>query len=372
MATEFRLSPAGDPLRTWLATRVAVAVLWIVGGYELAGGDGPGALLARWNRWDADLFIKVARWGYTGYPRHYPDRGVAAFFPGEPLALRAVHVVTGDWVAAGLLVSLAAGGVAAVALARLGSGDGGPAVADRAVLYLALSPFAVFLAAGYSEALFLAFALPAWLALRRDRLAAAGILAGLAAGVRITGLFLAAAMVVEHLTRGRGRPGARTWWLALPVVTTAAYFGYLRAVTGDWLAWLHAESGADWSRKFTAPWTALHTTWLAAADPGQPVPYRLAFSIEILAMLLAVAATAALLAERRWGEATYVGLQVVALGTSAYYLSVGRATLVWFPLWLLLARLSTRYRWVHTAYLAVAPALMAVYVLGFTSGEWAG
>ncbi len=81
-----------------------------------------------------------------------------------------MHLLVPHWTAAGLLVSLVAGAVAAVALARIaalhlpGSRAGG-----RAALFLLVSPCAVFLAAGYSEALFLALALPAWLAARRQR-----------------------------------------------------------------------------------------------------------------------------------------------------------------------------------------------------------
>jgi hypothetical protein len=351
-----------------------------VSAYELAGRHGAGPLLERWSRWDAQLYVKVAKWGYLGYPEHYSDRASAAFFPGEPVALRAVAGLVGNWVVAGLLVSAVAGAVAVVALGRLGALDDGADDGTRAVTYLVLSPFAVFLAAPYSEALFLAFALPAWLALRRDRIAVAGLLAALAATVRVTGLFLGLAMLVEYATsRSRFAQGARgprldarTLWLAGPFVTTGAFFVYLHQVTGDWLAWLHAETAGGWGRSRSAPWTAFTATWRAAADPTQPTAYRLSFAMEIVVVLLVAAATVALVAARRWGEATYVGAQVAVFATSAYYLSVGRATLVAFPVWLLLARLAGSRRWVQPVYLAVAPALMAVYVVGFTSGQWAG
>jgi len=39
---------------------------------------------------------------------------------------------------------------------------------------------------------------------------------------------------------------------------------------------------------------------------------------------------------------------------------------------LLLARWSLSRRWLHTAYLAVAPALMAMGVVAFTTGHWVG
>jgi hypothetical protein len=364
----------------WLASRVAVALAVLAGIWMLGNsvaGQAP-SYLSRWNQWDTQLFVDVARFGYRGYAAHSAGRHLEAFFPGEPLALRAVHLLTGDWIVAGLVISAVAGTVAMVALARLGGletgrlGDLGYRCGPRAVLYLALSPYAVFLAAGYSESLFLAFALPSWLAARRGRWLAAGLLAGGAAFVRIDGVFLGLALVVEWATRTAGPRRLRDLPpLATPFVVTAAYFGYLHHVTGDWLAWSHAQA-AGWDRHLTAPWTALHTSWSAARAPTQGLPYAWSFRAEVLAVLLGVALTVTLLVLRRWGEAAYVGLQVVALGTSTYYLSVARSTLLWFPLWLLLAKWSLRRPWLHVGYLAVAPVLMVVGVLGFTTGHWVG
>jgi len=39
-----------------------------------------------------------------------------------------------------------------------------------------------------------------------------------------------------------------------------------------------------------------------------------------------------------WGEASWVGVQVVAFSLSYWFFSVNRATLLWFPLWILLGR----------------------------------
>jgi len=39
-----------------------------------------------------------------------------------------------------------------------------------------------------------------------------------------------------------------------------------------------------------------------------------------------------------WGEASWVGVQVVAFSLSYWFFSVNRATLLWFPLWIMLGR----------------------------------
>ena len=365
-------SPDRDALIAWVGTRVGVALLalgtlWTVD--EGTSGD-VHSWLSGWDHWDTGLFVKIARFGYRGYPAHYSDHGVVAFFPGEPLLLHAVHWVVPSWIAAGLLISAVAGAVASVALARIAVLEAGGVAGSRAPLYLALSPYAVFLFAGYSEALFLALALPAWLAARRGRWVLAGVLGAGAASVRVTGLFLAAALIVQWFVDPGGKRRRRDVLpLLLPLAVVAGYAGYTRAITGDWLAWPHAQRDY-WGRSFTAPWTALHTTWSAATDPGQGSAYEWAFRAEIAAIVIGVIVCAVLVMRRRWAELVYVGGQVAALGTSSYYLSIARTTLLWWPLWLLLAEWSVNRKWVHAAYLSVAPALMALSVVTFVQGHW--
>ena len=364
-------------LPTWLASRAAVAVLSVAGAW-MAGGGKAGevpSFLRLWDRWDVGLFVKIARDGYFGDPEHYPDCCTEAFFPGGPLVLRAVHVVVPSWIAAGLLVSLVAGAVAATALWRLAALEGGPLAGGRAVLYLVVAPYAVFLFAGYSEALFLAFAVPAWLAAREGRWRAAGLLAAGAALVRVTGVFLALGLVVEYVVAKRRAarpvPEGDAAWLLAPFAAVSAYVVWLHGKTGDWLAWQHAQE-RGWGRRLTSPWRAWDTTWGLARDGGAGSEYAWAFRAEIVAVLLGVALVVVLARSRRWGEATFIGLNLVVLATSTYYLSVTRAALTWFPLYLLLARVSLRRPWVHPALLWASAPLMAVAVVAFTSGRWVG
>jgi hypothetical protein len=315
-----------EALVAWIGTRVAVALLALGTLWTIVGNSAGGvpSFLSGWDHWDTGLFVKIARFGYEGYPQHYSDQGVVAFFPGEPLLLRAVHYVVRDWIAAGLLISGVAGGVACVALARIGQLDSGRLAGSRAALYLTLSPYAVFLFA----------------------------------------------LVVQWFTDPVGRRRRLDVLpLLLPFAALAGYAGYTRAITGDWLAWPHAQRDY-WGRSFTAPWTALHTTWKAATDAQQGSAYAWSFRAEIVALFVGIALGVVLLMRRRWAELVYVGGQVVALGTSSYYLSIARTTLLWWPLWLLLAEWSTKRRWVHPAYLSVAPALMALLVVTFVQGHW--
>ncbi|MGD3109570.1 mannosyltransferase family protein [Streptomyces sp. YGL11-2] len=340
------------------------------------GTRDPGPVLASFARWDWDHFRHIASEGYfpgQAGPWQAGWDNREAFFPGFPLLLRVVHVAVPGWTTAGLLISLAAGAVAVVALARitrLHLPDAG--AGRRAVLFFLVSPCAVFLAVGYTESLFLAFALPAWLAARRGSWPLATTLAALATTVRVSGLFLAAALAWEFFLSARGRRELRALpWLALPALPAFVYGWYLHARTGDWWAWKHAEE-RGWYRTFHTPWDAWGHTWHDAFGHVQTTGYAFMFRAELAAMVVGLLLVGLLVRQRRWPEALYVGLSLWALGTSYWYLSIPRATLLWWPLWIALAARSLRRPRFRAVYLCLVTPLTAVFAVTFLSGRWAG
>ncbi|GAB2602612.1 hypothetical protein GCM10027269_67970 [Kribbella endophytica] len=366
-------------LYLYALTRVAVwmtayCARWLFPGD--AETHDPGRIGRAFQQWDWFHFLDIARDGYfpagTGpWTEGWDNR--EAFFPGFPIVLRAVHVVLPHWTLAGVLISFVSGAVAVLALARIARLERPGTSVDRdAVLFFLLSPCAVFLAVGYSEALFLALALPAWLAARRHQWALAALLTMLATSVRITGLFLAAAIAVHFVVTARAH---RRWsafpWLAVPALPVAAYFLYLYSHTGDLMAWKHAQE-RGWYRDFTAPWHTWTTTWTAAFDHVQTTGYAVMFQAELVATVIGLVLLALLVRLRRWAEATYLGLSLFALGTSYWFMSMPRATLLWWPLWVGLGVWSLRRPWVRTAYLCVVAPLSTVVALTFFTGRWAG
>ena len=149
----------------------------------------------------------------------------------------------------------------------------GPRVAATAVVLLGVAPYGIFLAAVYSEALFLAVTVAAWWAAVDPTLVAGRALAAAATAVRVNGMFLVAALAVMYLVQlredRRRRPRADVLALALPFAVLAAYFGYLRARTGAWNAWQAAQD-AGWARRTAWPWTGLRAGWDAIASATPP------------------------------------------------------------------------------------------------------
>lgn len=376
------LSPADrEVLWLYLLTR---ASLWVTAYCtrlvfpSRSDARTPEPPLSPFEQWDWHHYLHIARDGYfpdgaAGGPDGEGDNR-EAFFPGFPLVLRAVHTVVPDWTAAGLLISFVAGGVAVLALARLARWYvPEPGAGRRAVLILLLSPCAVFLAAGYTEALFLAFALPAWLAALRHQWPQAAVLTALATGVRVSGLFLAAAVALHFLLAAR-RGDAR-WrslpWLALPAVPALLYAWFLYGHTGDWMAWNHAQE-RGWYRTFHLPWESWAVTWNSAFGERHPTGYGFMFQAELVAMVVGSVLCAVLLRRRRWAEALYIALTLAALGTSYWYMSVPRSMLLWWPLHIGLAAWSLRRPRVLIVYLCLVAPLSTVYAVTFLSGRWAG
>jgi len=383
-------------LRVWLISRVAtLALSWAAIAYvedsSSTGGSRPW--LALWPHFDAIRLQHIAQYGYFGPPGHVVHFQVA-LFPGFPLAQALLQVLIRQWVVSGLLVSLIAGSVAAVALGRIAELDYRPGTGTGAVLYLVASPAAFFLAAGYTEALFLAFALTAWLAARRGRWLLAALLAGGASLIRVNGLFLLAALMVAALRspagwaghadgdRAEATPAQRIRALAalLPaLIPPAAYEVYLKVRTGDWLAWSHAEANG-WDRMLTSPLDSLRNTWEAGFGHGWLQPHTpdhnvviaYLYQLEIVAVATGLVAVIVLAARRRWPEAVYTGLTIGVLATSTLYQSVPRALLLLWPVWCGLAVAAARRAWVGQLYLAVSVPVAAMIGLLFMTGNWAG
>lgn len=347
-------------VQTLLGTRLVMLLVavWVM----MAQGRG---LSDVFGNWDVAHYLAIARDGYV-------EPNMIAFFPGWPLLVRLASLSGLPPLVAGMALALVASALAAWALYRLG---GAPA----AIAWL-LAPTAVFTLVPYTEAVFCAAAFWAWERAVARQWGAVAALAAVAASVRVSGAFLVVALAVLALsqpgsTRQRGR---RLLWLAVPVAVLAAYLGYLYLLTGSWTAWLDAQTGG-WARGFATPWDSLLHT-LSVLEPGayaEHPEWRWVFTAELVAMAVGLVVTVACLAGRRWGEATWVGVQVAAFGTSYWFMSVNRAVLLWFPLWTRLGELAADRRHpLRRALLAgalpvVAVAVQALWAWLFFTGRWA-
>ena len=345
-----------------------------------------GAVTDVWARWDSVWFLRIAEHGYDS-----ASGAAAAFYPLYPGAVSVVGwAFFGHYVLAGIVVSLAAALGAFLLLYRVAEERLGADGARRAVLYLAVFPFAFFLQAVYSESLYLLLTLAAFVLAERSRFLAAGAVTGLALLTRPTAAALLPALaLLAWRERDRVRALAS---LAIAPLIFAAYPLYLWRAEGDAWAFLHAQR--LWSRHLSPAgplggiWDGLRAGWagveqLASGShthrywaPVQDAdPIRVAtLNLETLAFLVLFVALA-VIAWRRFG-APYGLFAVLSLAIPLSVpserwplLSLPRFGLTIFPLFLALASLGGRPR-VHTAIVAVSSLLLGVSVAQWALWQW--
>ncbi|MDN5563233.1 MAG: hypothetical protein L0G49_05575 [Luteococcus sp.] len=357
--------------RAWLASRgllLGVALLVMITQHR-SGHD----LLSAW---DVAHFEAIATQGYA----NPIDR---AFFPGLPLLLRGAHTVGIPMGLAGVGIAGICSALAAWALLRLG----GPVAAS---LWL-FAPTTVFTTVAYTEAPFCAAAFWAWERARSRHWGQAALLTGLACSFRVSGFFLIGALGLYALLQ-RGTPVTRrvlhATLMALAALVLFGYVAWLHHLTGSWNAWFEAQQ-SGWNRGFTKPWEALQHTLDAARPskwPDRPAVATV-FAAEVVSMAVGALLTLVLLVRRRWAQAGWVGVQVFAFATSWWFMSVNRAVLLWFPLWLLAGELA-RFGWASTGsanekgsrmlarsavvvFGAASAAVMLWWAWQFFTGAWA-
>lgn len=355
-------------VQAWLVSRALIALVALL--LAVVQGHSVTEMVSGW---DVQHFTRLAEGGYEAEPGGI----LMAFFPGLPVLLHLLLSVGVPVAVGGVLLSTACSAVAASALVRLGG-------TWAAVLWL-FAPTAVFTVVPYTESLFCAAAFWAWERARADRWVAASLLAALACTVRVSGLFLVGALFVMILTsRGVGWSTrlVRAAGLGVPALVLVTYATYLHGLTGSWTAWYTAQS-TGWVRQLTWPWDSFRHT-LPAIAPGAFADHPWwadVFRGEVVSMALGLLVTVWCLARRQWAEASWVGVQVLAFSLSYWFFSVNRATLLWFPLWVMLARWGEwrpahpAVRTTHRALVVVAFAASVLLMLGwswlFFTGHWA-
>jgi Dolichyl-phosphate-mannose-protein mannosyltransferase len=378
------------PAATLVAVRVAfwvgtaTALVWAPAPDRRLVGDayGPASdfLFRTFSQWDARWFLQISLHGYEEVPQ------AAAFFPVYPALVHGLAWVTGSELVAGVLISLAAGAVAAWVLAQLARPLLGARGAHDAVLYLALYPIGFVLTSLYSDGLFLALAAGAFLAAARGRPVLAGVLGGLATGTRLLGLALLPALALL-LWRGRdARSPARLAPLLLLPAAVGLYALYLDWRLGD--PWAFTSAQADWNREASVlgPLDGLRDAVLAAgrgardlvdlpaAGPGHEQRVGL-WNLTHL-VLLGAAAWLTWVAWRRLGAAfgAYsAATLVIALSAPADgfpLVSLPRFLLADFPLFLALASLTLDRPRARDATLVAFAAVGAACAIAFARGLW--
>ena len=396
-----------EPLTLFTAWRVGLTMLaflaaLLIPAYATHNGVAPQLplmspwaerLVGVWGNWDGEWFLHIAEVGYR------PDEPTSPFFPLYPLLVRGVSLGLGhNYVLAGVIVSLLLSLAAFVLFYELVKFEFDTGLANEAVLYLAVFPTSFFLAACYSEGLFLTLTLGAFLVARRYRnWWLVGLLVGLACVTRNLGPTLLLPLGWEWLRQQwetyqaqptPHRPIRQTlqnsssliWLIGLPMMLFGGWLWYQGRTLGNPLEFMAVQSNTVWQRQTAWPW---QTVWqsvemILKAKPSTgftddhnlldlafwlfealllglalwqtwrkqlPLPYLLYFGVAFLVPLLSPSKTEPLM-------------------------STARFALVMFPAFIVLARLGQRWRLVRYGYVFLGLVLLALLFSRFTNWYW--
>jgi hypothetical protein len=317
--------------RAWLFPLAAFAAVWVLILVTWAGSD---AITGHNHSWawhiliaDTGFYRGIAQYGYTGDPA----RG--AFFPLYPLLIHLASYLTGgDYLLAGLAVTIACGAASAVAIWALADRVCGRRVADGAVVLYCFFPGAMTFAILYSEPLGVALAAAALLALLERRWLLAGIVGALATAERPTLIVLAAVSGVAAIQA----IWARREWLALvaPALTPLgmlAFFDYLGHRYHNYGYWFMVVN-QGWHQHFDFGVSTFRLLfWLDPHDRDHK-----AFVVMLMIMFVAALAGIALMVAAR------LPLPLILFGALTILLAIGsagadaRPRLVWsaFPIFI--------------------------------------
>jgi hypothetical protein len=367
----------------FLAFRLLTEVVGLVAAFRSGTPSrlaaDPGAAVSIWNHWDVGWFSNLARQGYSALG-HVATPGSSgfhdgtAFPPAMPVLMRAGGLLGAGAEVTGWMVSGVALVLALVLLYQLVAADHGAAVARWTVVLLLVYPFAFFLGTAYAEALVLLGAVGAWLAARRGRWWLAGAAVALALLAKIVFVLLLLPLTLELLgwdgglrLRSTGLWARRLIALWLPSLgALGAWMAYLQVTFGQPLRFISAQR--LWGRSLGLPVADIRY----ALTPGGNLGIRSINTVDTAAVLLLAAMTVYMYrrVRRTYGVMLGVFLLVFVCNTSLQ--SNGRHLTVFFPIFIGLALLAARRRWLGPALAVVQLPLAVLLVSRFATGHWAG
>lgn len=347
-----------------------VALAWLVGVYLIAIFVPQGSFFPF--SYEAEGVAEEfpqALWHLANFDGvHYQNISFAgyiapfqtAFFPLYPLLVKILGFLVGNHLISALLISALSLLGAASVLQRL-------KVPLKAFLLLLAYPFAFFLAAGYTESLFLFLALASLLAFKEKRYFLCGILGLLCSLTKFYGIFLFAYFAIEYFLQNpvslkKVKPVLP---LLLIPLGLGLYMLWLQLTYNDPLKFIHALS--LWQK--SEPTFPLQTLFryakiLTTVSPGLWI-YWVAL-MELVSVLVGLLGLLWMFRKKWWGPFIYVALGLLLPLSTGTLQSLPRYLLAMFPLiFIFYENIPGK---IYRPVIAVGFVLQGIFLLAFLRG----
>lgn len=336
--------------------------------YSAVSGDGSLAgYVQAMCEWDCTWYESIAVEGYDSEPgvRFRPGGANWAFFPLSPLIAGAVSALTTlPVIAVGFVLSNLYALAAAIAARPLFANA--PAYWLYVVMMLA-GPFSFLFSSLHTEGLFVLLTVLAFVSLKQANYLAAGGVAALLSATRLTGILIGAALLLDWIVRQlptgvsvpnllrRALMDSRLLLaLAIAPLGLVGYMAFLRAYTGDGLAFLHIQRA--WGRELGNPLESAAAVLELATPSSADAMLGASW---VAAAIVGLGLSVALAIRRRWPEALFCASCIIVS------LAGGSTSMVRFvaglaPLGMVLAELLTLSR---ITYVLAFPAAIGLGAL---------
>jgi Gpi18-like mannosyltransferase len=315
-----------------------------------------------WHQWDSKHYYDIAANGYRK-----PNEGTTLVLPPLlPMLIRVGGWFTGSLMSGGVLMATLISFLPGLLMYQLARCDLGEEDAFRAMLILFLFPSAFFIHIVYTEGLFLATSLGAFLSARRGNWRAAAIFGVLAGLTRINAFILAPALLFEawgDSTKGRFPRILAAFSVFIGV---AVYLWINYATAGDPLAFVTVQRNSFY-RTFAWPWQGAMSVWLLAKAGGSNSMMNGVIQLLCIPLLLAACVIAAL--RQRPSYAIWTIGQVLVFTAQGFWLSLPRLALVLFPAFIWLAPRTARPVF-GTLWFATSTVFLSFLAAQFAQGWW--
>lgn len=341
----------------FIITRTVLTIIGVVSQRMISHGNithwTDFSWLNIWGIWDSGWYVHIAQTGYM-------DAGTIAFFPLYPLLMRLLGALTGSPYIAGVIISNACLLIACYFLYRLVMLDSEDKDTSlNSVKYLMLYPTAFVLSGVFTESLFLALLIMAFYYGKRNKWCVTGLLGLFFAMTRSIGGFMFLPLAYEYLkSKSFKLANVRIDFICLLLIPAGLFIfmAYNYYLTGDPIAFIHVQS--NWDRYVSNPIYNL---------------YEGLIQFKINAFIALFVLTILTVFYKEIGFSYWLtGIISVGIPLMTSIAGMHRYTIVIFPMYIILAKLSKNRHFDQFTMIALAllqGCLMVIWANGIPGLE---
>ena len=334
-------------------------------------------------KWDSGFYLELAEKGY--FFDQAKELYNVAFFPLYPLLIKIFSFVFRSEVVAGLVISSLATLCACFFLYKLAKLElHKSSLSLRTIFYFLLFPTAVFLAAIYTESLFIFLACASFYFARTKQWKWAGVFGFFAALARPIGIILFPVLILEYFEQynfkwnelkklGNLEIKKLLWTLLIPA-GLGSYMIYLWTKFKDPFLFLKAQDA--WDRKIGFN---LGGIWQNIKDhvhdlifPSENFAFSLRNDFELMFFVIFLILSIFVFIKLRKSYGLYCLLALLIPLATCSLISMTRFTLILFPAFILLARWGAKKTWLNYCIIMLFSMMLSLFTIMFVNWYWVG